>query len=697
MMASTMATMTAMATGPAAPTSLPVTTTPGPAQGAPGAVARAGGPAGKGVRKAPSFKAALDEVGRGPSARGLRSGEPAGRVGDRATIGGDGTTAGAADADDREEEIAGSRERSTGADPGATDGLALVSDPSASLLEGAPSALTAGEWAAGGANVAGQGAAAAQVAAATQIAAAGQVAAAGQGAWNAVPDAALAAGAVGSATGGYGSARGLGPEAGSGAVLLAGDLADGPGSDGPSGLPGGNPGESVLAPASQPVGAALTGAEAGQIPGTGRSSAFGETLAPGMGADSRDEFRGGGEVSDNFGTATRSAQGPGSGAAVAARVPAEDVVPGARSGRVGGLPGLPAEDGSSAAVWEAGDLATPAGARKPNAADGEGSRMETNIGTPAPAAPATRGATVIATGGRATGASEADALGGIPGGPLPPKVTRTSAPGSNGPVLTGAGGAGSGAGLGADLAAGTADSGGHLVAGWEATEGPERASRVAVQEVSAFQASTQGSAATTALASATPATLDAGAAGATANGSGEGSVDSEQTPRPVMDQVIRSAQLLSRGGLGEMRVRLDPPGLGEIVLRLRASSGEVWASAVASPETAQALRAGTAELGRILESRGLTLAGFTVREDAGRDLAVGSTSNTGGNAAYGTLGGGLNGGAYDRYPGHHAAEAYGPWYREPVAGLDRTAGASLARGRGMLAALSAGRRLDRVV
>ncbi len=157
----------------------------------------------------------------------------------------------------------------------------------------------------------------------------------------------------------------------------------------------------------------------------------------------------------------------------------------------------------------------------------------------------------------------------------------------------------------------------------------------------------------------------------------------------AVEQVVRSARLLGTQRLSEMRIRLDPPGMGEITLRLRAGSGEVWASAVASPETARALRDGAGSLGKALEAHGLSLASFKVTETApGHAFTA-----TGGHDGFAGSGwGGASDQPSDRNPGRQAPEAYSLWHRAPsgVAALAsfRQAG---------LAALAGMRRLDRVL
>ena len=154
----------------------------------------------------------------------------------------------------------------------------------------------------------------------------------------------------------------------------------------------------------------------------------------------------------------------------------------------------------------------------------------------------------------------------------------------------------------------------------------------------------------------------------------------------AVEQVVRSARLLGTGRLSEMRIRLDPPGMGEITLRLRAGRGEVWASAVASPETARALRDGADSLGRALEAHGLALTSFKVTETApGQALTA-----TGGHGGFtGSGWGGPSDGSSDRNPGRQAPEAYSLW--------NRTASGPASFRQMGPAALAGQRRLDRVL
>lgn len=153
----------------------------------------------------------------------------------------------------------------------------------------------------------------------------------------------------------------------------------------------------------------------------------------------------------------------------------------------------------------------------------------------------------------------------------------------------------------------------------------------------------------------------------------------------AVEQVVRSARLLGTQRISEMRIRLDPPGMGEITLRLRAGSGEVWASAVAAPETAQALRAGAGSLGKALEAHGLTLTSFKVTET--QSQAFTATGGEGGFSRFGWEG--ASGQPSDRHPGRQTPEAYAPWSRTAV-------GVTGLRGPGF-SSLAEWRRLNRVL
>ena len=73
----------------------------------------------------------------------------------------------------------------------------------------------------------------------------------------------------------------------------------------------------------------------------------------------------------------------------------------------------------------------------------------------------------------------------------------------------------------------------------------------------------------------------------------------------------------------ELRLRLDPPGLGELRLRFVYEAGRVRARVRASePATVELLRSHAGDLGRAMRDAGIDLSDLDVHEDRPRGRAL---------------------------------------------------------------------------
>jgi hypothetical protein len=95
-------------------------------------------------------------------------------------------------------------------------------------------------------------------------------------------------------------------------------------------------------------------------------------------------------------------------------------------------------------------------------------------------------------------------------------------------------------------------------------------------------------------------------------------------PEPPIDQVGRAViEQVSEGG-GEVHIRLDPPELGEVAIRVRIESHQVRVDIrVERPEALQLLRSAQLDLSSLLGERGLNLSDMFTTLDQGRSSWAG--------------------------------------------------------------------------
>jgi flagellar hook-length control protein FliK len=80
----------------------------------------------------------------------------------------------------------------------------------------------------------------------------------------------------------------------------------------------------------------------------------------------------------------------------------------------------------------------------------------------------------------------------------------------------------------------------------------------------------------------------------------------DELSRSMLDQVVKHVALQVRGGRSEMRIRLDPPSLGEMQVTVRVDEGRVQAQIdVSQPAVRVALETNLPQLRQILADRGI--------------------------------------------------------------------------------------------
>jgi len=86
----------------------------------------------------------------------------------------------------------------------------------------------------------------------------------------------------------------------------------------------------------------------------------------------------------------------------------------------------------------------------------------------------------------------------------------------------------------------------------------------------------------------------------------------------VANGIVSNAQLVTRGGQSEFQIRLDPPELGPIQIRLTSTADGLSAQiAAANPGTRQMIESQLPDLMQRLQNSGLSLGNFNVSADAG--------------------------------------------------------------------------------
>jgi flagellar hook-length control protein FliK len=80
----------------------------------------------------------------------------------------------------------------------------------------------------------------------------------------------------------------------------------------------------------------------------------------------------------------------------------------------------------------------------------------------------------------------------------------------------------------------------------------------------------------------------------------------DELSRSMLDQVVKHVALQVRGGMSEMRIRLDPPSLGEMQVTVRVDEGRVQAQIdVAQPAVRVALETSVPQLRQTLADHGI--------------------------------------------------------------------------------------------
>lgn len=93
----------------------------------------------------------------------------------------------------------------------------------------------------------------------------------------------------------------------------------------------------------------------------------------------------------------------------------------------------------------------------------------------------------------------------------------------------------------------------------------------------------------------------------------ESTVSPAQIPQALQSHI----EFLARDGGGQATIRISPPDLGTIDIRVTVNSGHVHAAVSASSgDVARMLQSGSGDLGRSLADRGLQLSSFNVSADA---------------------------------------------------------------------------------
>jgi len=87
----------------------------------------------------------------------------------------------------------------------------------------------------------------------------------------------------------------------------------------------------------------------------------------------------------------------------------------------------------------------------------------------------------------------------------------------------------------------------------------------------------------------------------------------EELSRSVLDQVVKHVALQVRGEMSEMKIRLDPPSLGEMQVTVRVDEGRVQAQIdVSQPAVRVALETGVPQLRQTLADQGIELSRIDV-------------------------------------------------------------------------------------